>query len=79
MKLQAFFVCGVLASSAAVAGPEKIKFPNDYLKGQLYQTLDRPDCLGLCPHCGERLSEDDGHACGEPEPDDRWSKLRELL
>jgi plastocyanin len=43
MKLQAFFVCGVLASSAAVAGPEKIKFPNDYLKGQLYQTLDRPD------------------------------------
>jgi len=30
-------------STAAVAGPEKIKFPNDYLKGVLYQTLDRPD------------------------------------
>jgi len=30
-------------STAAFAGPEKIKFPNDYLKGVLYQTLDRPD------------------------------------
>jgi plastocyanin len=43
MKVQAVLVCGVLASGAAVAGPEKIKFPNDYLKGVLYQTLDRPD------------------------------------
>ena len=33
----------VLASTAALAGPEKIKFPSDYLKGVLYQTLDRPD------------------------------------
>jgi plastocyanin len=32
-----------LASSAAFAGPDKIKFPSDYLKGVLYQTLDRPD------------------------------------
>ena len=32
-----------LVSTAAIAGPEKIKFPNDYLKGVLYQTLDRPD------------------------------------
>jgi plastocyanin len=31
------------ASTAAFAGPEKIKFPSDYLKGVLYQTLDRPD------------------------------------
>jgi plastocyanin len=30
-------------STGAVAGPEKIKFPNDYAKGVLYQTLDRPD------------------------------------
>ncbi|HEU5178849.1 MAG TPA: cytochrome P460 family protein [Burkholderiales bacterium] len=30
-------------STAAFAGPEKIKFPSDYLKGVLYQTLDRPD------------------------------------
>jgi plastocyanin len=32
-----------LASTNALAGPEKIKFPSDYLKGVLYQTLDRPD------------------------------------
>ena len=36
-------VLGVLASAAAFAGPEKIKFPSDYLKGVLYQTLDRSD------------------------------------
>ena len=30
-------------STGAMAGPEKIKFPSDYLKGVLYQTLDRPD------------------------------------
>ena len=31
------------ASTTAFAGPEKIKFPSDYLRGVLYQTLDRPD------------------------------------
>ena len=36
-------VPGAVASTAAFAGPEKIKFPSDYLKGVLYQTLDRPD------------------------------------
>lgn len=36
-------VLGALASAAAFAGPEKIKFPSDYLKGVLYQTLDRAD------------------------------------
>jgi plastocyanin len=36
-------VLGALASTAAFAGPEKIKFPSDYLRGVLYQTLDRPD------------------------------------
>ena len=30
-------------STAVLAGPEKIKFPSDYRKGVLYQTLDRPD------------------------------------
>jgi plastocyanin len=34
------FAC---ASTAAFAGPEKIRFPTDYLKGVLYQTLDRHD------------------------------------
>src|SRR5262245_55872473 len=32
-----------LFSTTVLAGPEKIKFPSDYLKGELYQTLDRPD------------------------------------
>src|SRR5688572_9579594 len=36
-------VCAALASTTLLAGPEKIKFPSDYLKGVLYQTLDRPD------------------------------------
>lgn len=30
-------------STGALAGPEKIKFPGGYLRGVLYQTLDRPD------------------------------------
>ncbi|HEY3074303.1 MAG TPA: cytochrome P460 family protein [Burkholderiales bacterium] len=30
-------------ASCAAAGPEKIQFPSDYLRGVLYQTLDRPD------------------------------------
>ena len=38
-----FFFGMVCASTAALAGPEKIKFPSDYLKGVLYQTLDRHD------------------------------------
>jgi plastocyanin len=42
-KLPFVLLSGVLASSAALAGPEKIKFPSGYLKGDLYQTLDRPD------------------------------------
>lgn len=33
----------VFVSTGALAGPEKIKYPSDYLKGVLYQTLDRPD------------------------------------
>jgi plastocyanin len=40
---KALLVLGAVASTAAIAGPEKIKFPSDYLKGVLYQTLDRPD------------------------------------
>jgi plastocyanin len=36
-------LAGLCAASAALAGPEKIPFPSDYLKGVLYQTLDRTD------------------------------------
>ena len=43
MKTRIVLVCGLFLSTAALAGPEKIKFPSDYLKGVLYQTLDRPD------------------------------------
>lgn len=30
-------------AAPAQAGPDKVKFPNDYLKGTLYDVLDRPD------------------------------------
>jgi plastocyanin len=43
MKLHVTLVLASFVSTAAMAGPEKIKFPSDYLKGVLYQTLDRPD------------------------------------
>jgi len=42
MKSTLFLAAALLAGSA-VAGPEKIQFPGDYLRGELYQTLDRPD------------------------------------
>jgi uncharacterized protein len=41
--------------------------------------LDRPDCAGLCPHCGERLEAGVEHDCGNVELDSRWAKLRDLL
>ena len=43
MKLKYIALAAILASASAVAGPDKIKFPADYLRGVLYQTLDRPD------------------------------------
>ena len=43
MKTKILLLSAVFASTGALAGPEKIKFPSDYLKGVLYQTLDRPD------------------------------------
>jgi plastocyanin len=39
----AVLLTGISICGLAFAGPEKIKFPTDYLKGTLYQTLDRPD------------------------------------
>ncbi len=41
--MKSLLILVLLVSTAAAAGPEKIKFPSDYLKGELYQTLDRPD------------------------------------
>lgn len=43
MKAKLILLSGVLAAFPAYAGPEKIQFPSDYLKGVLYQTLDRHD------------------------------------
>ena len=43
MKSSCFLLTALLACTPALAGPDKIKFPSDYLKGVLYQTLDRPD------------------------------------
>jgi uncharacterized protein len=43
------------------------------------QILCRPDCVGLCPVCGEPLDPADPAAHDHPrEPDPRWAKLREL-
>ena len=36
-------LAGAALAANAWAGPEKIKFPNDYLRGMLYQTVDRAD------------------------------------
>jgi plastocyanin len=44
MKYQVVaLLAGMSVGLHAYAGPEKIKFPSDYLKGVRYQTLDRPD------------------------------------
>jgi uncharacterized protein len=43
------------------------------------QLLCRPDCRGLCPACGASLNDTDPEEHRhDPEPDPRWSKLREL-
>ena len=36
----------------------------------------RPDCAGLCPHCGQNLN--DGPCECSEEPDPRWSALQAL-
>src|SRR5688572_20803953 len=43
MRTRLLFLSALALSTCALAGPENIKFPSDYLKGVLYQTLDRPD------------------------------------
>jgi uncharacterized protein len=41
--------------------------------------LCSPECAGLCGRCGERRQAGVEHSCGEPEPDPRWERLRDLL
>ncbi|HIC96028.1 TPA: DUF177 domain-containing protein, partial [Candidatus Bipolaricaulota bacterium] len=40
--------------------------------------LCRPDCAGLCPHCGHNLNEGPC-GCEVEEIDPRWAALKELL
>lgn len=40
-------------------------------------TVCREDCQGLCPQCGKDLNL--GPCDCKPEPDERWSALKELL
>jgi uncharacterized protein len=43
------------------------------------QILCRPDCLGLCPFCGEPLNDADPAAHDHEKPiDPRWSALKDL-
>jgi uncharacterized protein len=42
------------------------------------QVLCRPDCLGLCPVCGENLNDAGPDHAHERAPDPRWDKLSEL-
>jgi uncharacterized protein len=42
------------------------------------QIVCRPECLGLCPVCGENLNEAGPDHAHEREPDPRWAALREL-
>lgn len=43
MKAKGIVALALLVSTAALAGPEKVKFPDDFLKGELYATIDRAD------------------------------------
>ena len=40
--------------------------------------LCKPDCQGLCPHCGRNLNEGQC-SCPQKSVDARWTKLKELL
>lgn len=42
------------------------------------QLLCRPDCAGLCPHCGANLNAG-ACACGQEADDERLTRLAELL
>lgn len=42
-----------------------------------YQPVCRPDCRGLCVHCGARLDDDPGHHHAD-EVDPRWAPLSVL-
>ena len=41
------------------------------------KTLCRPDCKGLCPHCGRNLNQESCE-CHEAHADPRWDALQDL-
>ena len=43
-----------------------------------FQPVCSPDCLGLCPECGEKMNEDPGHEHQAP-IDSRFEALKDLL
>jgi plastocyanin len=43
MKKTMLLLCVLAVSTGSAAGPDKIVFPSSYLKGMLYQTVDRAD------------------------------------
>jgi len=54
----------------------------DHLRGQLalyfpWRFLCKPDCKGLCPHCGVNLNKETCN-CEENKMDPRWSELKKL-
>ena len=48
-----------------------------WLTAEPMQPLCKPDCLGLCPHCGYNLNQGPC-GCSEQETDARWAALAEL-
>jgi uncharacterized protein len=42
------------------------------------QVVCRPDCLGLCPDCGQNLNDAGPDHRHDRAPDPRWAALREL-
>ena len=48
-----------------------------WLTTEPMQPLCRPDCLGLCPHCGYNLNQGPC-GCHDQETDARWAALAEL-
>jgi len=62
---------------------EKMFLPlHDLIREQVYlalpmKVLCRPDCLGLCPHCGADLNEVECGCSGE-QMDPRWASLKAI-
>lgn len=62
---------------------EKMLLPlHEMIREQIYLTLPmkvlcRPDCTGLCPHCGADLNEVEC-GCSEEEMDPRWASLKAI-